>query len=282
MRVMFALAVGAPLHALGADIRGVPAELQSRYFSGSSFECLDGNTKIPIDQVNDDFCDCPDGSDEPGTSACPKGLFTCRKSLLPSIPAKVLPSFQVDDGVCDCCDGADEAPSVGCKDTCAHDALEAKQDAAEQAHYWKEADALHERFAAGALGGRARFAKAVEPSMELAQKHFKAFNKLRAKAKKMAAKQKQPSPKQMRDIQQHYGAYQEARVALDQAQEGAMGDYGVDDVFLLLNDNCWYKHPVNEKQLKGGTSNRWMGPAACANPTRTRPCIIRPHPSMHP
>ena len=99
---------------------------------------------------------------------------------------------------------------------------------------------------------------------------------------KMAAKQKQPSPKQMHDIQQHYGAYQEARVALDQAQEGAMGDYGVNDVFLLLNDNCWYKHPVNEKQLKGGTSNRWMGPAACANPTRTRPCIIRPHPSMHP
>lgn len=28
---------------------------------------------VPWERVNDDFCDCPDGSDEPGTSACAKG-----------------------------------------------------------------------------------------------------------------------------------------------------------------------------------------------------------------
>ncbi len=34
--------------------------------SKKEFACLDGSKKIPFAQVNDDYCDCPDGSDEPG------------------------------------------------------------------------------------------------------------------------------------------------------------------------------------------------------------------------
>ena len=39
--------------------------------------------KIPFSQVNDDYCDCHDSTDEPGTSACPnaKYLFLVTPSL---------------------------------------------------------------------------------------------------------------------------------------------------------------------------------------------------------
>ena len=35
------------------------------------FACLDGEMRVAWASVNDDFCDCSDGSDEPGTGACP-------------------------------------------------------------------------------------------------------------------------------------------------------------------------------------------------------------------
>nr|XP_054930494.1 glucosidase 2 subunit beta-like [Dermacentor andersoni] len=87
-------------------VRGVSPHDATSYVPGKTFKCLRSSGVISYDQVNDDYCDCKDGSDEPGTSACPNGRFYCRRHNTRS-PKYVL-SMRVNDGICDCCDGSDE------------------------------------------------------------------------------------------------------------------------------------------------------------------------------
>ncbi|QPG73986.1 hypothetical protein FOA43_001303 [Brettanomyces nanus] len=83
-----------------------------------NFHCLNDSTiVISFDRVNDDYCDCPDGSDEPGTSACSNGKFYCANE---GFKPHYIPSSWVNDGVCDyqsCCDGSDETEGV-CANRC--------------------------------------------------------------------------------------------------------------------------------------------------------------------
>ncbi|XP_005090114.1 glucosidase 2 subunit beta isoform X2 [Aplysia californica] len=104
----FSFAVGRP--------RGVSLEKASFYEGGTEFKCLSNGRIIPMDHVNDDYCDCEDGSDEPGTSACSNGLFYCENK---PYKGSYIMSSRVNDGICDCCDGSDEYDgTISCENTC--------------------------------------------------------------------------------------------------------------------------------------------------------------------
>ncbi|KAI5776844.1 glucosidase II beta subunit-like-domain-containing protein [Geopyxis carbonaria] len=129
-RTLFLLSFG--ILAAASIPRGVSPEDAKLYIGSAEnyFSCLTHpSISIPISSINDDFCDCPDGSDEPGTSACaslpPQNLsirgFFCRNKHHTS---GFLPLSRVNDGICDydlCCDGSDEYSSVGgvqCENRC--------------------------------------------------------------------------------------------------------------------------------------------------------------------
>lgn len=94
--------------------RGLHPSLQQKYEQSAQLEC-DGGTKVfTKSQINDNYCDCLDGTDEPGTSACNGATFVCANRGYRSVS---ITSARVDDGVCDCADGTDEGTYIKCPNT---------------------------------------------------------------------------------------------------------------------------------------------------------------------
>lgn len=124
----------APAAAEG-PIRGAAPKVQPRYAAlraEGRFECFDGGGSFDaFAVVNDEYCDCPYGSDEPGTSACSGGpagaeglRFACgwaraEGGAAPAWASALVRAAAVNDGICDCCGGEDEWDGViACADRC--------------------------------------------------------------------------------------------------------------------------------------------------------------------
>ncbi|KAI9922434.1 hypothetical protein PsorP6_000624 [Peronosclerospora sorghi] len=130
--VLLVHVLSSPVVASTVQIQGVAPRDQGKY-AGTDFTCLvDGKAAtLPSRRVNDNFCDCDDGDDEPGTAACSHVLssqFYCaNEGFFP----ETIPTSRIQDGVCDCCDGSDEQLNSKslCPNTCAHAAEEFRKKA---------------------------------------------------------------------------------------------------------------------------------------------------------
>ncbi|RQM30778.1 hypothetical protein B5M09_004886 [Aphanomyces astaci] len=185
---------------------GLKPDFRARIAFASSLTCDSGTKTIPVSSVNDDYCDCRDGTDEPGTAACSHtGVqFHCENV---GYFSSDVPTSRVNDGLCDCCDGSDEYKSSStCPNTCA--TLRAAYDLQEQAeeavraagrnaradvvaasklkkeeHFRKRTDLEVEKAAADTAVTAARATKAAEEALEVqAQKEA-----ARATRKKVAS-----------------------------------------------------------------------------------------------
>ena len=141
LRLLFAAALwvgghhgggGGIGYAAGArvvGIRGVaPARWANFWSEAGTFRCGGGEGKeLTKEMVNNNFCDCKDGSDEPGTNAC--GTVPAKHKFFCSEGPSVF-SSRVNDGICDCCDGSDEygAAAPECANRCGEDGLDQGED----------------------------------------------------------------------------------------------------------------------------------------------------------
>jgi len=90
------------------EIKGVLHRDLKHYIPNArgNFKCVHTGVEISYDKVNDDYCDCDDGTDEPSTNACPHGRFFCTTQR--TTKPYWIPTGWINDGYCDCCDGSDE------------------------------------------------------------------------------------------------------------------------------------------------------------------------------
>ncbi len=164
VRLCSALLVVCAAHsdAVSVNTRGMTPASRTAIEAAAAqnqVKCRNGKP-LAVAQWNDAYCDCADGSDEPGTAACAgvgaagSSSFYCANV---GYMARDLSSLFVDDGICDCCDGSDE-PRGRCADSCA---VVGKEWRAE----------LEQRIAAVSAGAAIRATYVADAKQALANAH---------------------------------------------------------------------------------------------------------------
>ncbi|XP_049601460.1 glucosidase 2 subunit beta [Syngnathus scovelli] len=204
--------------------RGVPLSKKHFYVEGKPFTCLDGSRTIPFDRVNDDYCDCQDGSDEPGTPACPNGSFHCTNAGYRPV---FIPSSRINDGICDCCDATDEYNSgASCPNTCRELGRKEKESLQKLAEIAKEGFILKQQLIQEAKRGleeKKTKASELEASKKQLEETLEALRTV-----KEAAEEPEKEAKE-----RHLKAWEDEKAAVRAEKDNAR----MAEVFIELDDD---------------------------------------------
>ncbi len=158
--------------------------------------------------VNDDYCDCDDGTDEPGTSACSNGLFHCSNI---GYIEKIIPSSRVNDGICgmfvyivityrilflitlylslDCCDAGDEySSSVNCPNNCMELGEQMREERERYLELLKAGNEIRQRYIEEAkqkLGETKQELETLRSQLTEAEEQKNAKNEVKTKAEEL-------------------------------------------------------------------------------------------------
>lgn len=237
-----------------AAILSLAAQQQAPDAASTTARCAKA---LPPPFLNDDYCDCDDGSDEPLTAACSHVLqadlltFQCRSG------GQKFASAFVGDGVCDCCDGSDEAslPSSNCPNTCVerhNQIVKALEQRLEAVHSGLQLrDSYNSLYDAKLESLQAT----LDESMVIASAVQRAFN---FKQQKLQDAGVQPSPQERQQLETMYYQLQSWQYQLfvqrKLVEQSTFEDREWKVPFAALVGQC-FDYVVNEKELKGGTVN---------------------------